>query len=167
MSDVPVIGVDCHVTLAHADIDDGQPYGFVLAAAPRSRPEGVMIQREVFSEETAQYGAIRVWVYFNLLLADELLNPDGTAHAASRSQMYSKLMQFLDKQEGITLTCPAGTLLNLGAVGFTAKELHFAGYATVDVQLNNVGYYWPPVDPATLELCVWGGSLTWDTGYWR
>lgn len=113
MSD-PVIGADCHVTLAHTDIDSGQPYGFVLAAAPRSRPEGVMIQREVFSEETAQYGAMRVWVYFNLLLADELLSPDGSAHVASRSQMYSKLMQFLDKQEGITLTCPAGTLLNLG-----------------------------------------------------
>ena len=70
MSDSPVIGANCHVTLAHANIDGGQPYGFVLAAAPRSRPEGVLIQREVFSEETAQYGAIRVWVYFNVLLAD-------------------------------------------------------------------------------------------------
>jgi hypothetical protein len=55
----------------------------------------------------------------------------------------------------------------LGALGFTAREVHFASHATVDVQLNNVGYYWPPVDPATLELCVWDGPLSWDTGYWR
>jgi hypothetical protein len=161
------VGVNCHLTLAHTGIDGGQPYGFVLAAAPRSRPEGVLIQREVFGEETAQYGSMRVWVYCNLLLADDLLNPDGTRHTASRGQMYSKLMQFLERREGITLTCPAGTLLNLGALGFTAREVHFASHATVDVQLNNVGYYWPPVDPATLELCVWDGPLSWDTGYWR
>lgn len=62
---------------------------------------------------------------------------------------------------------PGGDVAQPGAVGFIVKEVHFAGYAAVDVQLNNVGYYWPPVDPATLEQCVWDGTLTWDMGYWR
>ena len=49
-------------------------------------------------------------------------------------------------------------------------------------QLNNVGYYFPPVDPALLALAIWGSSdisdgmgtiivpgvdsLAWDSGYW-
>jgi len=159
---MPAIGTDCHITLAHVDIDGGAAYGFLVNVNHRIYPEGVRINREVISS-----GMIQVWLYFDVLLADDLLNPDGTIHAQTRAQMYSKLLQFLDMPSGIEVATPVGTFSNLGALGFTADERHMPLSSLVKVQLNNAGYYWPPVAPELLAQSVWDGVLTWNTSYWR
>ncbi len=157
-----IIGVDCHITLAHASIDSGVPFGFIVDQSDRLKLDGVRVNREIASDNITQ-----LWVYFDVILADRLLNPDGSFHADTRAQMYSKLLQYLSMSAGIDLTTPAGTLLNLGALGFTADERHSSLKTIIKVQLNNVGYYWPPVDPNLLLLSVWDGTLTWATSYWR
>ena len=76
---------------------------------------------------------------------------------------------------------PLGAVVSLGALGWTADERHTPSHSIVKCQLNNVGHYFPPVDPQVLKQSVWGypeldpqpvgypavPSLTWDGGYWR
>lgn len=156
------LGTDCHITLAHAGIDGGAAYGFLVDAAQRIFPEGMRVNRQVISS-----GVTQVWLYFDVLLADDLLNPDGSLHTQTRAQMYSKLLQFLEKPSGIEVSTPVGTFTNLGALGFTADERHLPLSSIVKVQFNNAGYYWPPVPPELLAQSVWDGVLTWNTSYWR
>lgn len=158
---VPVIGQDCHITLAHQSIDSGVAYGFLVSADNKIIPEGVRVNREVISD-----GLTAVWIHADILLANSMKNPDGSMHTQTRAQMYAKLLQFLQMTSGIELSTPIGTYTNLGALGFTADERHMPNYSVVKLQLNNVGYYWPPVAPGLLIQSVWDGFLTWDTSYW-
>lgn len=158
----PVIGQDCHIKLSHAGIDAGAPYGFLVDERHKVYPEGVRINRE-----TVSGGLVTVWVHADVVLADDLLNPDGTRHSATRAEMYAKLLEFLDQDSGIEMETPVGTLVNLGALGFTADERHLPRHSIVKLQLNNAGTYYPPVDADLLALSVWDGTLTWADSYWR
>ncbi len=158
----PIIGQDCHIILSHSEIDGGAGYGFLLAEDQGIKSGGVQMTREVDSG-----GTTRLWLHFDVLLADRAVSPNGSRRAQSRAQDYAILCEFLSKQNGIGVTSPAGTILSLGAVGWTADERHQPGFALIKCQLNNVGVYWPPVDPALLNLSVWDGILTWATAYWR
>ncbi|KAF0112242.1 MAG: hypothetical protein FD147_303 [Chloroflexi bacterium] len=158
----PAIGKDCHIILSHPDIDSGAGYGFLLAEDQSIKSGGIQMTREVDSG-----GATRLWLHFDVLLANRALNPDGSFRAYTRAQDYAKLCQFLSKRADVTITSPAGAVLSLGAVGWTADERHLPGSALIKCQFNNVGVYWPPVDPAVLMLSFWDGSLTWATSYWR
>ena len=159
---IPVIGQDCHITLTHADVNGGQPYGFLVQEDTGTRPGGVQITHEVDG-----YGTTRLWLYFDVLLSDNSINPNGSAHIPTRAQDYALLLQYLGKMDGLILNTPMGSFLNLGAVGWTADERHLPHSSIIKCQINNIGYYWPPVDIATLELSQWDGTLTWATGYWR
>ena len=159
---MPTIGSDCHITLAHAAIDSGTPYGFLVLEDGGIRAGGIQIVREVSTD-----GGMRVWVYADILLADHAVNPDGSVHAATRAEDYAKLLLFLDRREGLEMTSPAGALTNLGALGFTADERHLPDHAVVKCQFNNAGSYFPPVDPEQLAQSIWDGPLTWETSFWR
>ncbi len=163
------LGENCHVILSHADIDAGAPYGFVSPKDGTVREGGAQFIREVDSETTT-YADIsagtRLWINFDVICADDLREPNGAQHAASRLTDYAKLVEFLGKGEGIQLTTPVGTFANLGALGWSADERHLPKYSIIRCQLNNVGFYFPPADPARLALSQWDGSLTWETSYW-
>lgn len=156
------IGKDCHIILTHPEIDGGEGYGFLLAEDQGIKSGGVQMTREVDSG-----GTTRLWLHFDVLLADRAINPDGHPRSQTRAQDYQKLSEYLSKRGEVTITSPAGVLLGLGAVGWTADERHLPGYALVKCQFNNVGIYWPPIDPNLLMLSVWDGSLTWESSYWR
>jgi hypothetical protein len=159
----PVIGQDCHITLTHADVNSGSPYGFLVDDDEKgTRPGGVQITHEVDSA-----GTTRLWLYFDVLLSDNSINPDGSIHSPTRTADYAALLQYLGKMDGIILDTPIGSFLNLGAVGWTADERHLPKSSIVKCQVNNIGVYWPPVDSAALELSIWDGTLTWGTSYWR
>ena len=114
----PTIGTDCHITLTHPDVNGGEPYGFILSSMSPSRPEGIQVTRQVFSEVVSFYDTgMRVWIHFDILLADHMLNPDGSEHTQSRADMYSMLLNFLDQKDSISLTSAIGTFVNLGAPG--------------------------------------------------
>lgn len=165
-----VLGENCHVILSHADIDAGAPYGFISPKDGTVRECGAQFIRQVDSESTT-YSDIsagtRLWINFDVVCADDLIEPSGAQHTASRLTDYAKLLEFLDKPSGIQCTTPVGTFANLGALGFSADERHLPEHSIIRVQLNNVGYYFPPVDPDLLAQSIWDGSLTWGTSYWH
>lgn len=158
----PILGKDCHIILSHPEIEGGADYGFLLAEDQGIKSGGVQMTREVDSEATT-----RLWLHFDVLLADRAVNPDGSFRVQTRAQDYAMLCLYLTKREGVAITSPAGTLLSLGAVGWTADERHQPGFALIKCQFNNTGVYWPPVDPALLQRSVWDGDLTWASAYWR
>jgi hypothetical protein len=155
------INTDCHVTLTHADINSGDPYGFILAVNDRSYGPGVTIQQTLTGTTTT------IKLFFHVLLADDLINPDGSVHAESRSDMYTAIKEYLTKLDGVTLTCPIGSFSNIGASGHVTTEYHFTDLSVIVCQVNNAGTYYGPVDYETLQLSVWDGTLTWATSYWR
>ena len=159
----PVLGLDCHVRLTHAGVNGGAACGFlVVEDGAGTRPGGVQITHEVDSS-----GTTRLWLYFDVLLSDNSINPDGSLHAFSRAADYALLLQYLGRRDGLILDTPVGSFLNLGAVGWTADERHLPNSSVIKCQVNNIGVYWPPVDAALLELSIWDGTLTWATSYWR
>lgn len=162
MADPFVPGKNCHIRLSHAEVNGGEPYGFLVQVNEGTHKGGVKITHEVDSG-----GSTRLWIYFDVLLSDYAINPDGSAHAFTREEDYTMLMQFLAKFDGIVLDTPVGSFLDLGAIGWTADERHLPLSSIVKCQINNAGVYWPAVDTLTLQKCVWDGLLTWGTSYWR
>ncbi|MCE5208274.1 MAG: hypothetical protein LLG42_08180 [Chloroflexi bacterium] len=158
-----IIGSNCHITLRHPDINGGEAYGFVLDPASHY-PEGLAIKREVFTGLTIP---MKVWVYFDVLLADDLINPDGSRHEANRQEMYTMLMAYLGKLKDIQFGFGLGAIVGLGAIEYAATEKHYAGYSTIRVHLTNAGGYQGVIDESRFNLSFWDGDLTWETGYWR
>jgi hypothetical protein len=85
----------------------------------------------------------------------------------SRAADYALLSSYLERRSGLEVGTPVGVFANLGALGHASNEIHLPGSSLVRCQFNNVGTYWPPVDPAQLGLSTWDGTLSWATSYWR
>lgn len=165
-----IIGENCHLILAHAAVNGGADYGFLINKDGSPRDSGVQITREVVSESTDATNsttATQLWFNFDILLADNLVNPDGSVHDKTRAEDYTMLLEFLAQPAGLVLTTPVGAFSDLGALGWSADERHQPLFSIVKCGLNNVGYYFPPADPALLALSLWDGTLTWGTSYWR
>ena len=108
---MPAIGKDCHLILQHEEVNGGQPYGFVCPKDHSPREGGVQVVRQVTSDSTDETNfttGTQLWLNFDVLLADDLVNPDGSRHTASRSADYTILLDFLSQPQGIALTTPAG-----------------------------------------------------------
>lgn len=159
---MPAINQDCHITLMHPEINAGEPYGFLLSAENDHQPPSVTIQREVTSD-----GTISIRVFFDVILADYLINPDGSDHAESRDEMYAMLIQYLEQTANLTLTFAGGTIANIGALGHSATERHTRDYSIVSCQCNNAGPYYGIIHTADFENSLWDSTLTWATSYWR
>lgn len=158
-----IIGSDCNLTLRHAEVNGGEPFGFVLD--PNSvYPEGIAIRREVFTELSMP---MKLWVYFDVVLADDLINPDGANHTETRTAMYDMLVNYLGKKEDIQVTFGMGAIVGLGAIEYSAIEKHYANYSTIRVHLTNVGAYFGVINEAAFNNSLWDGPLTWATSYWR
>jgi hypothetical protein len=156
------IGQNCQITLVHPDVNNGSPYGFLITGSDKDYGPAITVQHEVDSDAT-----ITIRVYFTVLLADDLANPDSSLHQDSRSAMYAMLLNYLSQTDGITLTTSNTVFANIGAVGHSATETHYEAVSVVTCQLNNSGPYYPSPDPTAFNLSIWDGTLTWDTSYWR
>lgn len=164
------INEDCNVTIRHADVNAGVAVGFLLDPDSKLYPDYMVeITRErVTSLELDLFPTgEKVVVTFDVLLADDLILPNGDLSAVSRSAAYTLLNSFMDQDDGIEVTTILGTILNLRALGKIAKERHQLDHSIVRVSFTNAGQYWPSVDADTLSLSVWDGSLTWASAYWR
>ncbi len=159
---MPTIGSDCHITLTHADINNGNAYGFLLTTDRPDLGPHVSVQRSVTSD-----GVVTIRCYFTVLLADNAINPDGSQHVSSRAAMYTMLIQYLASLEGVMLNTVNGLYANLGTLGHSATEMHFSSQSVISCMFNNADTYWPPVPPITFNNSVWDGTLTWETSYWR
>jgi hypothetical protein len=164
------LGQNCHLILSHPEVNSGADYGFLCPLGESPREAGVQITREVVSQSTEVTDTsqgTQLWFSFDVICADNLVDPDGQAHAASRSEDYARLLEYLAKPNELVLTTPVGAFSNLGALGWSADERHTPAASIVKCGLNNVGFYFPPADPALLALSLWDGSLAWETSYWR
>ena len=106
---MPIIGEDCDLIMVHPDVNSGDPYGFVLTLSPNSTPSAVSIQREIDAD-----GVINIYLFFSIILADDLHNPDGSEHADNRATMYNFLLNYLSKTSGITIGTVMGSWLGIG-----------------------------------------------------
>lgn len=165
-----VLGENCHVILSHPSVDAGADYGFLSPQDNTVKEEGVQITRRVQSEDTTYadiHAGTMLWIAFDIICADNQRDPNGAKHTKTRQQDYDKLCEYLLQSSGITLTTPVGAFVNLGALGYSADERHRPHHSIIRCELNNVGFYFPPVDPDLLALSLWDGTLTWETSYWR
>jgi hypothetical protein len=157
----PVLNQNCHLILQHPAVNGGEDCGFLLREDP-AQPAGlVSVQRERSSD-----GALVVRVFFEVLLADDLLTPRGETCPWTRAEMYTPLLAFLDQCEGIRLTCAAGVFEDLGAIGHSATALHSVHESRVACQLNHNGVYFPPVPLVEYQAALWDGGRTWGASWW-
>lgn len=158
------LGKDCNLILNHASVNGGADVGFLLQPDPRSVNAGpvVQLQREIQSD-----GSSVSKVYFTVLLAGMLVNPDGTVHAESRSTMYAFLTLFLQQPGAVTLGFASGFIPNLAALGHVSTEMHYGDFSLVSCQFTDNAIYFAPADPVAFYASAWDGALTWSTSYWR
>ncbi len=155
-------GVDCHIRLSHPAVAGGEGCGFVLDPGRDGRGAVISIEREVTAD-----GKVQVRLFFNVLLADDLVNPDGSRHTTKRAQGYERLLAYLEHSRDVTLDTAVGVFSGLGANGHAATELHYAPLSVVACQFNNAGVYYPPADAGRYYASQWDGALDWQHSYWR
>ncbi len=162
------IGIDCDISLVHPDVNDGDPYGFVLSPDPSNKGSSVSIQREVDEE-----GETQIYIFFTIVLADELKNPDGSMHSADRDSMYAMLLQYLALSEGVSIGTIMGTWLGIGPMGHSATELHLVDGSYISCKMTNISSYRPPINSELFFGSEWQADVpaddafTWDSSVWR
>lgn len=165
----PIIGKDCDITLSHPDVSIGAPYGFILTPDPTHGRSGVSIQREI----DADTGDISIFLFFSVMLADDLTNPDGSEHTDGRETMYLKLLEYLNQTSQLTIDTVLGTWLGIGSIGHSATELHLVKGSILSLKFGNVTQYHPPADSDLVVGSIWQADIpeaeafTWDTSLWR
>ena len=165
---MPTIGTDCDITLTHPSVNSGVPYGFILTPDPTHSRSGVSIQREVDIN-----GNISIFLFFSIMLADDLLDPDGGEHSDGRETMYEMLLDFLEQSTQIAVSTVLGTWCGIGTIGHAATELHLIKGSVISVKLTNMSEYRPPVDSDQFFASAWqpatpdDDALTWETSLWR
>ena len=162
------IGINCDLILVHPSVNDGDPYGFVLAPDPSKTGPAVSIPRSLDDDDEGQ-----IYLFATLILADDLQNPDGSEHSASRQTMYDMLLLFLEQIDSTSVGTFMGTYLGLGQVGHTATELHLVEASYISLKFANLSTYHSPIDSDLFFGSLWqpatpaGDAFTWDTSLWR
>lgn len=80
--------------------------------------------------------------------------PRSTRLAREERQALQRLREYLAQPAGLILSTPVGAFSDLGALGWSADERHQPSFSIVKCGLNNVGYYFPPVNPTLLALSL-------------
>jgi hypothetical protein len=158
------IGADCHLVLQHPLVNSGNAMGFLLQPDPRSPNAGPVVQLQ---RETDSAGLSTSKVFFTTILADNLVNPDGTLHTETRLQMYDSIVEYLQQPSDLLLGYGGGWLTNLQAIGHVSTEMHYGDYSLISCQFTNKAAYFPAADPVKFYASIWDGTLTWSTSYWR
>lgn len=162
------LGKDCDVILIHPDVYHGNPFGFVLTPDGSGKGSSFSIQREITTS-----GDISVFIFFTVILSDDLKNPDGSMHSDNRSLMYQILMDFLSKSSGLSVGTVMGTWLGIGPLGHAATEIHLVEGSYISVKLGNVSTYHPPISSDLFFNSQWNATppgasaLTWGSSIWR
>ena len=159
-----VIGSTCHLVLQHPLVHSGDPMGFLLQPDPRNPDAGPVVQMQ---RETDSTGQSTSKVFFTAILADNLVNPDGTLHEETRLEMYAALVEYLQQPDCLLLGFGGGWITNLEAIGHVSTEMHYGDYILISCQFTNKAAYFPAADPVRFYASIWDGTLTWATSYWR
>jgi len=182
------IGVDCDLTLQHADVNGGVPVGFLLALPENQKlkPYGPAVNLQYETLQTA-LGLPQdvLHVYITILLADNLQNPDGSIHTETAASMRAWLMAFVGEHNSITLTTRVGIYGNLKTLSETINTLigyqvypmmeynQYSEVETAKVHLTTISGSFGAIDPTIYNDSHWvdeaayTGARTWSNSYWR
>jgi hypothetical protein len=182
------IGTDCDITLQHAEVNGGEPVGFLLALPENQKlkPYGPAINLQYETLQSSLGDPETVFhVYVNILLADHLQNPDGSTHTETAFQMRGWLMDLVSKHSEIYLTTRFGVYANLKTLSETINTLigyqvypmmeynQYAEIETARVHLTTRSGSFGAIDPIIYSNSFWvdeatyTGERTWDNSYWR
>ena len=165
---MPTIGQDCDLILVHPEVNDGDPYGFVISPDPSKNGPAISIQRSLNDDDSVQ-----IYLFATILLADDLKNPNGSEHTDNRQTMYKMLLSFLEKIEDLSIGTVSGTYLGLGQIGHATTELHMVDASFVSLKFANISTYHAPVSSDLFFGSLWqdtppdDDAFTWDTSVWR
>lgn len=165
------VGVDCDIALFHAEIDDGVPYGFILERRRDGEPV-INIHREAYPDPMGRMLDV-AHLWFTVLIANDLVNPDGSRHSAAAEEMYTRLMALLLKHSGIGLITRLGVIAGLRSAGHIMIENLYPRAATITVQLTTLENAFPPaprqvyLDSLWVDETSYAGIRNWGNSYWR
>lgn len=163
-----IIGEDCDLVLVHPDVNNGDPYGFVISPDPSKSGSSISIQRSLDDDD-----ATHIYLFATIILADALQNPDGSQHTDDRNTMYSMLLSYLEHLTGLSIGTVMGTYLGLGQIGHSTTELHMVQASYISLKFANVSTYHAPIDSDLFFGSLWQAdppavdAFTWDTSVWR
>jgi hypothetical protein len=167
------LGTDCDIMLSHPNVNAGVPLGFLLYRKPTELlGPPVKVHLESYTNALGGTDSVR-HLWFNVLLADGLLNPDGSLHADSAATMRSNLLSILMEYTDINLYTPAGLIAGLAATGHVMIHTIYPQMEVAEIQLSNDAVNFAPVDPARYAASAWvdldtyTGVMTWSNSYWR
>lgn len=168
---MPTPGIDCDITLTHADVNAGEPLGFVLQAANTRTGPQVRIHHEVYTDAQAQPFAVR-HLWFDVLIADDLLAPNGSRLGSPASALLTHLTAIAAAYSNIALNTRLGVISGLYALEHALIYSIRHDHTVITVHLTTRSTNFQPADPAYYFASVWQaadyvGEMDWDNSYWR
>lgn len=168
---MPILAQDCEVMLYHSEVQQGQPLGLLLDHS-RLYHGSISVYRSAYRVADGSFQDQQV-VSFTVLLADGLVNPDGSLHSPSASAEYDQLFEILTQRSEIGVVTSEGIFSGLYSSGNYSLEERNGGTLRVTLQLSSNGDIFAPADRDRFEQSLWvdedtyAGSMTWDNSYWR
>lgn len=166
------IGVDCDIQIAHPEVNDGEPYGFIVEPQDRERGPVVRVHWEKYTNPNGTLTEVRhLWV--TVMIADELLNPDGTLHRESAAEMYARLIELLTRPDRLSLVTRLGAITGLKSSGHVMEQSIYPGFMRVVCQLSSHSTAFQPVDYGYylqsywVDAATYAGIMNWGNSYWR
>jgi hypothetical protein len=166
-----VVGVNCDMSLFHAEVDAGEPFGFLCEAKVKYGPP-VTVHWEVYSDALGALSEVR-HMWCTILIGDDLVNPDGSKHTETGAQMYAKLIEIAMKHTGIGVITKVGAMTGLKSSGHVMVQNIYPDIQTVVLSLTTHLTNFQPVDPALymdskwVDSTTYVGSMHWNNSYWR
>ena len=166
------IGVDCDILIAHPEVDEGRPYGFLVE--PKSEKYGPVVQVHYEKYTNPDYSSSDVrHLWATVMIADEMMNPDGSIHQETAAEMYAKLIELLTKPDQIILITRMGGMAGLKSSGHVMEQHIYPGVVLVNCQLSTQGSVYQPVNYDYYTRSYWVdedsyiGPMNWGNSYWR
>jgi hypothetical protein len=166
-----IVGVNCDVALFHPEVDAGEPYGFLCEAKVKYGPP-VTVHWEAYSEADGTISEVR-HMWFTVLIADDLINPDGSKHADTGADMYAKLIEIAMKHRDIGVVTKIGAMTGLKSSGHVMIQNIYPDIQTVVLNLTTRLTNFQPVDPGRymdskwVDSTTYVGTMHWGNSYWR
>jgi hypothetical protein len=168
---MPTLGQDCELLLYHSLVQGGQPLGLLLDHS-RQYHGSISVYRSAYRAADGAFQDQQV-ISFTVLLADDLVNPDGSLHVNGASAEYGQLFDILNQRSEIGVITPEGIFSGLYSSGNYSLEERNGGVMRITLQLSSSGDIFAPADRDRFEQSLWvdedsyAGSMTWDNSYWR
>jgi hypothetical protein len=168
---MPTLAQDCEVMLYHAEVQQGQALGLLLDHS-RLYHGSISVYRSAYRVADGTFQEQQM-VSFTVLLADGLVNPDGSLHTITAADEYNQLFQILNQRSEIGVITPEGIFSGLFSSGNYSQEERNGGVLRVTLQLSSSGDVFAPADRDRFEQSLWvdedmyAGSMTWNNSYWR